>query len=386
MRVALIIERMEPDRGGRETSTAQIAERLAHAGHFPTVLCGEGSWQCDGVEIRCLGTRGVSRQQRLKNLLESVAGEVGKSGFDVTHAMLPIPGTDIYQPRGGTVPAQALASRRRKGPVSGGVSDFFRQLDPTRRLVASNEKEVAADTSILCLAGSEMVAREFEDHYGRKENVRVVFNGVDVPDISDHRKGDWRSETREKLGCAGDETVFLTVGANPELKGVPEAVRAFGKWAGLGSMPEVRLVLVGFRDAGACEKMVRAQGLENVVSVLPHSGEIFKLYSAADCCLLLSWYDACSRVVLEATRWGLPSITTVCNGAAEALSSGAGLVVESPDDTDAVIAAMAEMTDAQARQKRSLACRQCASDLSMRRHVAELIGIYEQLAGGGGAV
>jgi len=57
MKIALIIERMEPSRGGRETSTAQIAQRLAELGHSVTVLCQQGSWPSDspGVEVVSLG-------------------------------------------------------------------------------------------------------------------------------------------------------------------------------------------------------------------------------------------------------------------------------------------------------------------------------------------
>ena len=95
--------------------------------------------------------------------------------------------------------------------------------------------------------------------------------------------------------------------------------------------------------------------------------------------MLLSWYDPCSRVVLEATRWSVPSITTVYNGAAEVLARGAGLVVSSPADTDAVIRAMCELAEPARRAARARACMDVAGRLGMDRYVDELLAAYEEV-------
>ena len=109
--------------------------------------------------------------------------------------------------------------------------------------------------------------------------------------------------------------------------------------------------------------------------------EIHQWYAAADACVLLSWYDPCSRVVLEATRWGIPSITTVYNGASEILADGAGIIVGSPKDRRAVAAAMEELADPHRRAMRARACLDVAERLSMDRHVEELLKIYTEVAG-----
>ena len=92
--------------------------------------------------------------------------------------------------------------------------------------------------------------------------------------------------------------------------------------------------------------------------------------------MLLSWYDPCSRVVLEAVRWGIPVITTAYNGAAEVLADGAGIVIASPDETDAAAAAMASLADAGERRRRSDACRAVAERVSIDRHVEGLLAAY----------
>ena len=116
------------------------------------------------------------------------------------------------------------------------------------------------------------------------------------------------------------------------------------------------------------------------MQTLGHVSDIFRYYSAADVVLLLSWQDACSRVILEAVRWGVPSITTRYNGAAEVLAEGAGIVVESPDDSAGVAAALATMCDPASRAHMRRACLAKADYLSIRRHVDELEALYRELA------
>ena len=51
MKIALVIERMDDFRGGRETSTGQIATILAERGHEVDILCESGSWRSEGVDV-----------------------------------------------------------------------------------------------------------------------------------------------------------------------------------------------------------------------------------------------------------------------------------------------------------------------------------------------
>jgi glycosyltransferase involved in cell wall biosynthesis len=83
-------------------------------------------------------------------------------------------------------------------------------------------------------------------------------------------------------------------------------------------------------------------------------------------------------VVLEATRWGVPSITTAYNGAAEVMADGAGIVVPSPRDLPAIVAAMDELADPARRAACADVCRRKADDLSMDRHVDQLLAAYAE--------
>ena len=366
--------------GGRETSTAQIAEALARRGHEVTVLCQKGTWSAEGVKLRPLGQRGKLYVTRLRNFLADVQAEVAGRKYDVVHAMLPVPGADVYQPRGGTVPAQRAAGMRRRTWLGRALASLVGPLNARRRLMAGLERTVMADEKTLCLAVSYMVSQEIERYYGRTGRVRVIYNAVDAPDPTGPQREQWRRLRREELEVDEDAVVFLTVARNFELKGVAETIAAFARWRrGLDAPAQGRLVVVGREMPEPYEALtgMRSVGLEVIFK--PPTPEIFQWYAAADACILLSWYDPCSRVVLEAARWGIPSITTVHNGAAEVISGAGGIVVSSPRDVRAIVAAMAELADPDRRRPREEACRRVADALGIDRHVDELLEAYAEI-------
>jgi UDP-glucose:(heptosyl)LPS alpha-1,3-glucosyltransferase len=223
-----------------------------------------------------------------------------------------------------------------------------------------------------------MVAEELKLYYGRTENVRVIFNGVEMPTPpAGQTRSQIRSAMRGRLGLADDEPVFLTIATNFDLKGVDHAIAALGelrRQTGRGV-----LLAVGSQASARLTGQVSTLGLADAVHFAPPAVDIFPWYAAADICVLLSWYDACSRVVLEACRLGIPSITTAFNGAAEALAGGAGIVVASPADIPSVVNAMRKMLDQATLTDLAGAAAGVGEQLSMARHVDELVKIYSQI-------
>lgn len=377
MRIALIIEHLDPARGGRETSTAQIAAELLRRGLSVTVLCQSCPAVPRGVSVRLLPGRGLTRADRLRHFVDQVQRVLAEESYDISHAMLPVPGATVYQPRGGTRPGLREARRRRSTPPAFALARLGEALDAHRRLLASLERKVFSDSRTLLLPNSEMVAEEIRRYFGRSEGVIVVPNGVDVPDVSPEQRENWRRLRRAELGLGDSETLFLTAATHYRLKGVDWAVRAFARAFPAGSPRRGRLVCLGQANASALRRLAARLGAARQITFLPHSPEIFSWYSAADVCVLLSWYDAASRVVLEATRWGLPAVTTTYNGAAEALAGGAGIVVERPDATEEVAAALQTLGDPAVRAAYRRAALAVSDRLTLSHHVDGLLRAYQ---------
>jgi len=380
MKIALVIERMDPSCGGREISTAQVAGGLARRGHDVTILCQSAKWSAEGVRVDALGRRGLLRVARRRNFVADVQRRIAAEAFDIVHAMLPVPGANVYQPRGGTVPGQIAGSARPWGRL-GALRRAGECLNRPRCWSAQLERQVVADPNVTCLAVSRMVAEELAEAYGRVHRVRVVFNAVDPPDATEEQRANWRQRRRFDLGIGPDDPLFLIVARNFRLKGVAESIAAFAKW--FHSSPDQanpRLVIVGRDLVEGYQRMASLRDVGRFVVFAPPTPDVHEWYAAADANVLLTRYDPCSRVVLEATCWLLPSITTVHNGAAEALADGAGIVVSSAKDIRAIVAALDELTDPRRRAPRVEACRRKAGFLAMDRHVDELLDAYNEAA------
>ena len=376
MKIALIIERMDTFRGGRERSLAQIAVELARREHEVSIICQNASWSHDQVEIRQLGNKGLFRAEHLLNFIAQTQRTIKEERYDIIHSTLPLPGADIYQPRGGTIPAQVAGRLRRGSAIRKFRVLLDEQLKVRRRIMGKLERQVVNDPRVMCLPGSRLVAEEFKYYYQKQNGVRVVYNGVDVPDPECSERAQWRQQKREQLGIGPDAFVLLSVANNFVLKGVPETIRAFAKWYHNGQSSRAYLLIVGNDRPTAYRRRAMKEGVGRQVIFAGATDKIFQWYATADACILLSWYDPCSRVVLEATCWGIPSITTVYNGASEILGEG-GIVVNSPTDADAVVAAMDSLADAGRRGELSQNCLRIAEKLSIERHVDELLEAYQ---------
>ena len=376
MKVALVIERIDPHRGGRETSTAQVAAELARCGCDVTIICQSGSWRAGGVEVLPVGVRGISRASRLRNFAADVARAIEGRHFDIVQATLPIPRANVYRPRGGTVPAQLAVSLRRRSGPGRLLRRVTEPLNACRRRMAAFERELLTGGGAICLCVSRMVKDECFNYYGLQDGVEVVYNCVDVPASDSKTRDDDRRRVRGEIGAAPDDPVFLTVATNFELKGVAQAIEAFAEWRSDSGCDGSRLVVVGRRSPHRYMKLAADCGAGDAVVFAPPTEQIFQWYAGADAVILLSWYDPCSRVVLEAARWGIPSITTRFNGAAEAFGDGGCIVVDSPLDTGAIVDACEALADPVTRRKHSRACSRLEDYLGVERHVEELIDAY----------
>jgi glycosyltransferase involved in cell wall biosynthesis len=317
-----------------------------------------------------LGRRGRGRAA-LEHFVADVGRELERGSFDVSHAMLPVPSADIYQPRGGSLPRLRLANLQRRTGLARLLAEWGYRFNRHRRLLAALERRVANDPDITILPGSKLVADEFARFYGRRENVRVVFNAAEAPPPELSERAAWRREVRKQLALADDEPLFLSIANNFRLKGGPELLSAFSEWGKPG-----KLLLVGdTKGLSASAQAAQSPAAERCV-FLPPTSDIFRYYAAADAVVLLSWQDACSRVILEATRWGIPSLTTRRNGACEVLEGGAGVVVDSPRDTAGILAGLDRLADPAERAKMAELCRLQYDFLGIARHVEELEQVY----------
>jgi UDP-glucose:(heptosyl)LPS alpha-1,3-glucosyltransferase len=136
-------------------------------------------------------------------------------------------------------------------------------------------------------------------------------------------------------------------------------------------------VIAGRDDTAAYAAQAQRVGLVNRVQFVGTKTPLREWYAAADVLAHPTWYDPCSRVVLEALSLGLPVVTTRYNGAAEVMEGGRhGVVVAEPADAITLAAAIEASLQLELRAACAADAERMHEKLSMARHARELVEVY----------
>lgn len=388
MKVAIVQELVDIRRGGAETSTLEMSRHLARLGLDVTVVCrcvsGAPATEEFGtgrVNIRALlpdATR--SGFSTTRAFIDAAQALVAAGGFDLAHAVTPCPGVRIYQPRGGTyVETIRRSIELGRTPMMRWWRTVTRRLNRRQQLLLNIEQSMlTGDRPPIVAALSEYVRRQIVNDYPAlpAEGAVVVFNGVDVAPFNPTERARRRADFRAELGIRGDLPLVLFAAHNFKLKGLAELVHAARL---TGARRQWTVLVVGRDNPRPYKRLARRFAVDSRFRFLGPRADMPDLFAGADLLAHPTWYDPCSRVVLEALCHGLPVVTTRFNGAAEVVSDGRnGMVIERPDDCANLAAAIDEclaprlaamcLSDAAITQER----------LSMARHARELVQLYHR--------
>ncbi len=379
MKVALIIERIETWRGGAETSTVQFASHLARQGCRVHVLTASVAPSTPDIEVITIPASPALRGVRTWLFARRAVEWARREGFDILHGVTACLGLDVYQPRGGTAPetlARTVAAIR--SPAGRSLKRVAATLSLKQQVVSRLERRLlAGGAPPLVIAISDYVRRQLRQHYGLGEShVRLVFNGVD-PDTSPpaERRAD-RTRVRRQLGLADNDIVVLCVAHNFRLKGVWPLVEA------LARVPrdDVYAVIVGRDDPRPFAHRAEELGVGRRVLFAGPTQGTPAFYHAADMLVHPTFYDPCSRVVLEAMAAGLPVVTTRFNGAAERVTDGReGYVIDCPRQVEALADRITRLLDEERRRACAARAPLATTDISMAEHARRVLAVYEEV-------
>lgn len=386
MKVALIQELVDVARGGAETSTLEMARQLARLGLDVTVLCRCGSGGSETERLRIVPLLPHLAKNKLSStqaFLAAVQEFLARQSPDIVHAITPCPGANVYQPRGGTYAETIRRSiERGRSPLDRWIKRLSRRLNRRQRFLLQVEQDLLGGaTPPLVAAVSEYVRRQVALDYPDlpAERTVVVFNGVDCEPLSTAQRARARAVIRDEFNLRADAPVVLFAAHNFKLKGLTELIRA------AAAQPAQRTwtaLIVGRDSPGAYRRLAGRLGVRERFVFAGPRRDMPELFAASDLLAHPTWYDPCSRVVLEALGHGLPVVTTRFNGAADAIVPGrGGAVIDGPDDIPGLAAAI----DAQLAPKIAAMCLADAATarerLSMARHARELATLFERVSG-----
>jgi UDP-glucose:(heptosyl)LPS alpha-1,3-glucosyltransferase len=385
MKIAVIIERFDPNAGGAERSTAQIADHLARRGHSVCVLTWwrRAEYEVAGVEIESRSTTARLGAVNLFRFARWAPKRVEQGGFDVSLSMTTAVPAAVMQPRSGTIRETLARNLAMRHSFSGRqIKRLLLACSPKQRAQLILEKKSLTDPSVKCIAAvSRYVEQQLLDHYAMDpQRIRLVPNAADMPSPDDEQRSQWRRIVRKGFEVTDQTPLFLFAAHNPWLKGCSTLLRAIRLMQQQGS-PAIAL-MAGKVDYRVL-KEAAALGVRDRIRIVGSTNRMAELYCAADVTVLPTWYDPSSKVVIESLMMGTPVITTKFNGAGDFVSGnggGGGHLLDDPGDADALARTMLLLSDPAERAK----CRPDAADLaqtlSMHRHVDQLEAILADAA------
>lgn len=388
MRLAVNFERVDPSKGGAETYVADLCRALIAAGHEVELFANH--WNVNalpqGLRLTHVPATGPTRIARIWSFARNSAAILRDSTHDCSVGFINTWEHDVLIPQGGAR-AGSLEANAMRFPA-GWRRYLYRaakRLNPKDWLCyrAIERRQYDPASPRRYVAVSQMVKRDLERFQkvptGR---ISVIPNAIDAARLHVSDAARVRADYRARLGLRHDDVVGLFVGHNFKLKGLPNLLAALSERSkrAADARPIHFLVCGGGRIEPIRER-VSSLGLDRFVHLAGFEQDVRAAFHASDFCVLPTYYDPCSLVVLEAFACGLPVITTRCNGAGELITQDReGFVIRSPDATGELVAALDAMTNDEQRGAQAAAAARLGREYAFERHAARLVELFEQVA------
>ena len=377
-RVAFLIDRWEPRRGGAERAMAQLAEHLIRRGHRVLAIACEHAPGAPGEHVR-VKSWGITRSERERRLARNLVAAARYHHVEVTIGARHLYEVDLYWPHGGahraTLEALVRAGLMRQCDDLSGRHATFVELE--RELL-----ERGGARKVACV--SQLVFDELAREYPAcRERLVLVENGVDLRKFHPGLRATVGAELRRELEIPDGVPLIAFAARNPQLKGSSSLVGAMlaisspvalAEWRDL----DWRLLIAGedparwpFRDQ-VDEFAARTRWREHVDPVA--------LWSAADLCVLPSWRDTSGLVILEALACGTPVITTASAGAHDVVAAHAGTVIAAGRSADLCASIAAWLARIRAGEIDREAIRACVARRDSETWLARLEALVLDLA------
>lgn len=221
----------------------------------------------------------------------------------------------------------------------------------------------------VVVAVSDAIAKELIGLGVPPEHVEVIVNGVDLeefsPGIAD----------RAALGLPENVPIALFAGDIQTSRKNLDTVLA-----ALAQAPNLHIAIAGRTEGSPYPKMAEQLDIFERTHFLGYRRDISNLMKAVDFLVYPSRYEPWGLVLVEAMASGIPVITAASVGAAEVVTPESGVVIDDPNDTQALAQAMINLAnDPQSRQAMGRAARTIAELLSWESMAKQYLHLFEIL-------
>ncbi|HBE43954.1 MAG TPA: hypothetical protein DDW17_00530 [Deltaproteobacteria bacterium] len=370
MRIGMAIYNFNPRKGGAERYAYDLAINLAKRGHEIYVYCSRGVW-IQGIHFIRINTTPYPRW--LRNFSFAIKHHKYARAFPLD-VMLGFGNTlelDVYQSHGGV---QQIWLEREIASYDNPREQRYRAF-LLRHSLNQKLQEWVAEYPIRnrrykrIVAISEMVKQHMVEHYGLKDTIDVVYNGVDTE----------RFHPAEKMP-EGIFTILFSAG-NFRLKGLHPlllAVKELKK-----ETKGFQLLVMGRGRQKRYERLIDEIDIRDVVRFIGERSSPEDVYRSAHVLAHPTFYDACSLTTMEAMASGLPVITTRWNGASALITDKEGYVLEEPYDISGLSSAIKALFNEERRTQMGCNARSRLGTYTIERNVDAMEKIFFEVCNGG---
>ena len=245
------------------------------------------------------------------------------------------------------------------------------------RVLKSLERRLYSPPGVPLVLIARHTAAALEKFYNRRDNLPVVYVGLDQEIFNPARRAALREDARDELGIEPDRFALLLIGNDARNKGLPVILQALRT---LRELP-VDLLVVSREDPAPYLMAARDAGLEGRVGFFPQRNDVEFYYAAADAYVGPSLEDTFAQPPAEAMACGMPVIVSANNGTSEIITDGAdGLILLDPTAADSLasmIRMLCEHPEFSARLGSKAA--ETARAYTWERNGRELTAIFENI-------
>jgi len=388
MRIALIIDRFLPEKGGRELYVQLLARNLSARGHTVTIFSRHFA-------------RDIAEDSRIfrhriyvpiwpafiKILLfaSRCKRDIEREIFDITHDVGHIVGADIFNPHGGV---EQVWLKRYFASYDRAAYRMFKKiqrfLSPKEwAVILLQKRQYLSDETHRIIAISSMIKSHIHIHYPEipENKISLVQNPADLSKFNPKNRLNFREIQRKSLHLRSTEITILFVGNNYRLKGLSPLLKSLVILDRLNAHDfPFRLLVIGHGNSNLWGKFSRKIGVEKRVTFLGSVKDMEKIYAAADIFVLPTYYDSAALVILEAMASGLPVVTSRWNGVSSLIDApDAGMVLENNDNPEEIARAVYSYFPIEKRKIALKMSPQKVSVFSLEHHVDKILEIYQEV-------
>ena len=349
-KIALIIERADTSLGGAERSVFELAGAVSLLDYDVNILAAKGQTQTKNIHILCDNRPG--KRTSLAAFARALKKHLYKNRYDIIHSTLPFDFADIYQPRGGTYPESII---RNAASYETKFLRCFKKITAfanLRRaaLLRAERKIARSQAGPVIVAISDYVAQQFKSHYDADpQRITVIPNGIKIGAQIDVSQADnLRTQilAHFRLKEADNPVLFLFAANNFRLKGLSCLIKALQIATVKNKTSPAYLVVAGRGKSAPCIRLAKKLNIDNRIIFLGSIRHIQNVLAITNVAVLPTFYDPCSRFILEALAAQKPVITTRFNGAIDLFTDNRhGKVINDPRNIIALADAVNHFAD-----------------------------------------